>query len=180
MKFDEELWKRRAWDRHCKAVKSGKDARLATAKWTEDVRYSHGLRVVVEWCDARGLKVNFARRHGGIYYVGRKEILISSRASPKVQLHYLLHECGHHLIKPDKSGRYSMGYENSDPKAQNRINHRIDVVDEEFEAWHRGWKLALRLGIMESEEKEDYDVTRVKMLHSYLLWATKAKGYENS
>ena len=180
-KFDEKLWKQRAWDKHCKAIRSGKDPKSATLRWSEDVRYATGLRSVVGWCDARGLKVTFSRKGGGIYYPVRKEICISSQASPKTQLYLLLHECGHHLINPDnKFGRYSKGYDSSDPEVTKTVHHRLDVLEEEFEAWHRGWKLACRLKVMEPEEKEEYDKLRIKMLKSYLLWATKAKGYENA
>lgn len=175
------MWKRRAWDKHCKSIRSGKDPKAATAKWSEDVRCAFALRTLVEWCAARGLRVEFSRKGGGIYYPIKKEICISSQASPKTQLYLLLHECGHHLINPDsKYGRYSKGYDISDPEVTKTTHHRLDVLEEEFEAWHRGWKLALRLNIATPDEKETYDKLRVKMLKSYLLWATKAKGYENA
>jgi hypothetical protein len=177
--FDLELWNARAWDRFQKAIQAGKNADRATKRWTEDRHYVSALRVVVEWCEARSLTVTFCKRSGGIYYTADKEIKVSGRASPKHQLHILLHECGHHLIgSKDKYERYGMGYGNQDPDVKRSFHHRIDIVDEEFEAWHRGWKLARRLGALTKKDKAAFDRTRVAMLRTYLLWATKAPGYE--
>jgi len=177
--FDHEVWQARAWDRFQKAIVAGNDQDRVTQRWSEDIKYVSALRVVVEWCESRSLIVTFCKRGGGIYYSADKEIKISGRASPKHQLHILLHECGHHLIGiKDKHERYGMGYAVTESNDKKTFHHRIDIVDEEFEAWHRGWKLALRLGALNKFDKPGFDKTRILMLRTYLLWATKSPGYE--
>jgi len=177
--FDRELWTARAWERHTKAIQAGTDQVRSTMRWIEDLKYIDALRVVVEWCEARSLAVVFSKRSDGIYFAADKEIRVSGRASPKHQLHILLHESGHHLIgNKEKHQRYGMGYTNDDPHVKRTFHHRLDILEEEYEAWHRGWKLGSRLGVLSKHDKVPFDRTRVRMLRTYILWASKAPGYE--
>ena len=175
--FSAELWRARAWKRFERAIRRGEDKERATRTWTVDVAYIAPMGHLIAWCYERGIDVKFVTRGGGVYYPEDKVIKISGRIRPMSQLHFLLHECGHHLIGDrDKRERFGMGYNQVDhPNIKRTFHHRVDIVDEEFEAWQRGWKLAQRLGLRIS--KVDYDRTRVEMLRTYMKWALKVDGY---
>lgn len=172
--FDPGLWRQRAWDRH---KRSGSKAKGSLGQWILDSASIAGLETLVDWCYGRGIKVTFTRCYGGVYDAEDRCITINGRLRPDKQLHFALHECGHHLIgAKDRHERYGMGYsQGRDPQAKRTFHHRCDVVDEELEAWHRGWKLSQRLGIHLS--KAAYDQTRVEMLRTYMKWALRLKGY---
>lgn len=173
--FDQELWRSRAQARYQRARASqGEDA--AGSHWTRDCAHVAALAVLVDWCTERGIEVVFCRRGGGIYYPEKKRIKISGRLLPERQVHFLLHECGHHLIgDSEKHERFSMGYSQDDPVVTQTFRHRCDVVDEEYEAWWRGAKLAKRLRL--SIDKESFNRTRAEMLKTYFKWALKTDGY---
>lgn len=178
--FDAELWRARAWNRYQRALNRGSDRQAALRFWSEDVAHVGPLNKLVDWCVERGIVVKFVRRGGGVYYPDARQIKISGRMRPKQQLHFLLHECGHHLIGDrDKRERFGMGYNQvSHPNIKRTLHHRVDIVDEEFEAWHRGWKLAVRLELRIN--KADFDRTRTEMLKTYMKWALKVDGYGDS
>ena len=181
MEFDADVWRARSWDRLSKALRAKRPESSAYKKWLNDIKHIESLRVVVEWCSARSLTVTFCKKAGGMYYTDDKEIKISGRASPQRQLHLLLHECGHCLIgDKEKDERFGMGYSRSDDQKVNRTaHHRLDILEEEFEAWHRGWKLAVRIGALGETDKTDYDKTRTQMIFTYVRWTAKQPGFEN-
>lgn len=132
----------------------------------------NGIRTVVEWCDARSLDVVFTRIHGGEYDANTKTITVSGRASPESQLFILLHEVGHHLIDTcgTSRARCSKGY--SLPGTNdNSMHFKVDTIEEEFEAWDRGRRLAKRLGIKLNSEK--FNAYKVSSIKSYLQWAVQ-------
>jgi hypothetical protein len=75
----------------------------------------------------------------------------------------MLHECGHYLIgEKEKHERYGMGYSQLDPAVKATFAHKSDVVEEEYEAWWRGLKLARRLNI--ALDKSRFDEVRLSTL----------------
>jgi len=168
--FDQDVWLSRSNKKHAKNAK----------KRAQEHAAIKGLAVIVAWCTSKNFTVNFSKSSGGIIYTETKEIFVCSRVSPMQQLYLLLHECGHLLIGfKERHQRFGMGYTVSNSSALKRsYHHRLDILEEEFEAWHRGWKLGERLGVMSSENKVQFDRTRIRLLRSYLLWASKAPGYE--
>ena len=171
-RFDPETWLERAIQRRDRAIARGvTDEQADTALVYERINIS-SLRVVVEWAEARTLTVNFTKEGDGKYSPSDKEITVSGRASPATQLHVILHECGHHLVGNDeKRERFGRGYANTDADNKKTLRHRLDVLEEEFEAWNRGKKLATRLGV--PLDKMAYDRTRDRMLKSYADWVSK-------
>jgi len=129
------------------------------------------LATVVDWCNFKGLRVVFGKVCGGTYITGEKVIKLAGRASPEKQLYMLLHECGHHLIGFDgEDERFGMGYPYAeDPNVNATFHHRIACLEEEIEAWHRGWKLAKRLHLQ--LERQTFDKVRLECLRSYIKWA---------
>jgi hypothetical protein len=102
-----------------------------------------------------------------------KEINICSRKGVEKKLYSLLHECGHALIRENWSkfskefpAHAECGY---DGRKNRTDNYRISLVEEEYEAWKRGKRLAKRLGI-ELDEKR-FEKHKVQCLMSYMYWA---------
>lgn len=130
---------------------------------------------VVEWVRARGYDVVFTGGEAGAYNPKLNRIELSGRLSTERQLHVLLHECGHFLIEgigDSRSKKYPNGYARIDEKIEGRdVIHKIDVIAEEFDAWHRGLRLAERLQIY--IDTDAFNKTRAKMLMSYIHWATR-------
>ena len=57
--------------------------------------------------------------------------------------------------------------------------HRIDILDEELDAWHRGWELALKLKVLSLNDKASFDKTRIRYVKTYVKWAARATGFES-
>lgn len=137
----------------------------------EETRYIDGIERVLQWCEGKGLCVDWVGRGGGSYDAGEKLITVSSRSLPRIQLLVLLHECGHHLIgKPKMHGRWSSGYSTSDISSHKTDLYKVDVLDEEFEAWGRGWNLGLKLGALHPSDRVAFNKYRVSMLKGYIKW----------
>lgn len=177
--FDAEVWRQRAWDRFRRAVRAKSKRRPAIgaeAQWVRDAKYIEKLKIVVDWCEARQLLVIFGRRQNGVYDANTKEIRLACRASPEKQLYYLLHECGHHLIgMKEHHERFGMGYPQTDPEVTRTYVHKLACLEEEFEAWHRGRKLARRLSL--DIDEEEFDKLRLECLRSYVSWAARRSVY---
>lgn len=168
--FDPGAWRARAWGRFERGVRRG--APGGEAAWARDVVAISDLGALVAWAGDRGLTVKFAKKTGGTYDGGGREILISSRLSPPRQVAYLLHECGHHLIEACEHGdRFRMGYPATDPRVRRTFHHRMTILEEETEAWHRGWRLAERLGL--GITRAAYDEVRLDCLASYVRWVVR-------
>jgi hypothetical protein len=128
------------------------------------------LQKIVDWCESRHLNVVFEKRFAGVYVMETQTIHLTTHVRPEKQLHYLLHEVGHFLIgmKPDHE-RFGNGYpQGENPKHIKSDVHKIACLEEEFEAWHRGWKLAKRLRL--SLDRTSFDRTRIECLKSYVGW----------
>lgn len=178
--FDKSVWRQKAWNRFQRLVReetTRPPARGAETQWARDVIYIEKLSSIVGWCEARALSVSFAKRPNGVYDPSGKEIVISARASPEKQAHFLLHECGHHLIgMKEHHERFGMGYPQTDPQKKKTIHHRISCLEEELEAWHRGWKLSKRLKI--GIDRTEFDRTRIDCIKTYIKWASRTKESE--
>lgn len=139
-------------------------------QYSREVAAIHGINKLVEWVAKKGIEVQFSKSSDGMYDPIRKQITISSRAMPETQLFFLMHECGHHLIGDrTRSERFGLGYSNCD---QRKLECRVDVVDEECEAWWRGYRLAQKLKVTFSRDR--FNQLRAQSLRSYFKWAVGA------
>lgn len=172
MEYSREAWVERA-KKLASKVPEKFDVLLA-----EDMYYIDALDKVIRWCDSKRLIVNFQWRAADSYCPDSKVITINKGSTPRIQLQVLLHECGHYLIgRPKSRDRYSMGYialKGSNPKLQRSLSHRIDVLDEEYEAWERGWKLGMRLGALHKMDRPSYNQIKVRMIKGYIKWVTES------
>jgi hypothetical protein len=171
--FDGKLWRDRSWARLRRATGDGRPTRSSEKKWAVDAYAIDDIERVVGWCDSRGIEVLFGRRSGGVYDEAAKKIIISAHAPPRKQLVYLLHECGHHLVSAAgvEDDRFKMGYSSAVGAGDRTFVHKLAVLEEEFEAWHRGWRLAKRLELTLS--REEFDTTRLECLKSYIRWTNR-------
>lgn len=148
---------------------------LAKAKKSRNpsnVQSVDGIDKLVKWSLNEGIKISFGRAHGGSYTTTTKSIVISSNLCATNQLHYLIHEIGHHLIAVGSRSmtRTSKGYKNPNSETSNdRSDHyKIDLLEEEYEAWARGLKHANDIDL-----KLDIDLfnkTKVNAIKSYVRW----------
>lgn len=175
--FDLQKWKSKIWDRYAKRISNSglTDAQrlIETKHMAEESESADGLNELISWCNLKRINVEFTNRKCGGGYIGQeKTIYINSTQSVEKQLFILLHECGHLLIDNKNETtefRFQYGYPASDPHIKRRFVHRCVVVEEEFEAWHRGRKLATKLGIKINDER--FSSTKASMLKSYMRWA---------
>jgi len=173
LEFDAELWKQRTWNRLKRVSKrDSKEKRdIAERQWYRDVVHIDKMKIVVDWCASKALEVRFGKRPGAMYDISSKTILVVGRAAPEKQLYYLLHECGHHLIgNKEHHERFGLGYPFADdPVVNTTFHHRVACLEEEMEAWTRGWRLSKRLRL--KLDRDDFDKVRIECLRSYIKWA---------
>lgn len=133
------------------------------------------MSTVIDWCSSKNITVQFGKKPGGVYNAVDRTITIAGRAAPEKQLYMLLHECGHHLIGFDEMDeRFGMGYPFvEDPVVNTTFHHRVACLEEEMEAWNRGWRLSKRLHLQ--LEREAFDKVRLDCLRSYIKWVNGRK-----
>ena len=176
MEFEPQKWRDRAWARFTRATRGRASddpviGRLEKRWYLETVAIED-MRRLMDWCRSKGLTVEFVTEQLGLYVMGDDHIRISSRLSPRKQVAILLHECGHHLCgASDSHGRFLAGYPETRPHVKRSMKHRISCLEEEIEAWHRGWKIATKLKL--SVTRDYFDEVRVDCLRSYVKWAAK-------
>ena len=177
--FDPELWRTRATKRFLKASAAGK--LTCGVKYNREMKAINDLDVLISWCHKKRIEVNFGRIPSGVYESHLQKIIVNGRLNPESQLFVLLHECGHHLIGDRRADeRFGQGY----PALTNRssvprsMTHRVDVIDEELEAWARGLKLAKRLKIVIDLPR--FNRIRTEYVRTYFKWALRVDGYTDS
>lgn len=171
--FNIDKWKSRAVKRFNAAIDNGKSASVATRKFSDDIKHIEALNTTITWCTKRGVKVIFGRT-APCFVPETKVIMLNATATPMQQLFFLLHETGHMLIGT-KNERFAMGYRQSDPSVTKTFRHKLDIIDEEFEAWDRGWRLSKRLGLQIS--RDEYQKLRCSSMKTYLKWGLNIDGY---
>ena len=172
--FDKKLWLERAGARLRRATRRGASSetkKVAEEKWLNDVGYIHRMDALIGWCSSKGISVSFGKKGGATYLTSEKTITMAGRMSPEKQFYYLLHECGHHLIGyTEEDERFGMGYpKHEDASVNTTFQHKMACLEEEIEAWNRGWKLAKRLNL--NVDRESFDFVRLDCLRSYVKWA---------
>jgi len=173
--LDPQLREDKAWSKFARVTKklSPEHRGVHARKLSCEISMINGLKVLVEWCASKKIEVLFTnRKYGGGYVEENKIIYINSKQSLEKQLFILLHECGHLLIDNNADNaefRFKYGYPTSDPNIKRKFVYRCTVIEEEFEAWHRGRKLATKLGIEIDDEK--FSIIKAYMLKSYMKWA---------
>ena len=99
-------------------------------------------------------------------------ISINSRQNLRYQLHTLLHEAGHALIRSRKD-KFEKEYPGL-KKRNNSVERKLDTLKEEFQAWDRGKKLADRLGL--DLDEAWWRRHKKNCLYDYVRWASNVGG----
>lgn len=170
-RFNVDSWRSRAWSRYQRA--QSRDRGKASDRFVRDILAIPAIEAIDAWCSRQGLTVNFSRSPNALYHGDEARIDVNANLAPETQMHLMLHECGHHLIKLDAErnpSSYAVRYSCVDHTQSKRgFGSRCDVVDEEFEAWHRGWLLAEQLGLQ--LDRCRFDNTKKSSLKTYVKWS---------
>ena len=175
--FALEVWRSRAAERLRRASRAHRAE--ARRRYKRDLKFSSGIGVIIEWAKKQGYSVKFKSVDGGGEVDDENKVIwVCHSFTPEHQFYVLAHECGHILIgERERGARFSMTSTPTSVTEKKTLHYRIEVIDEELEAWERGRKLAGRLGIR--IDKKKFHKFRVKYLQSYLKWALKIEGYED-
>lgn len=181
VEFLASTWRTAAENRCAKRIlKDPEETDLAYVQLAKDLRAIAGLEKLLDWTTAHNVSVGFEPDGDIALYPDIRYVKMSSRARPERQLYLLLHECGHFLIGSNRSPseRFGKGYSMmraAHPSFLRSAVHRIDVLDEELEAWARGRKLAKKLRI--AVDPNVWEKVRIECIKTYIKWACKAGGY---
>ncbi len=174
-RFSLDVWRSRADDKRRKATDA--QGPETSARRARDLKAIDGIAIVVDWCTNKGLNVTFDNKDQGSYNSDTKTVRCNSRSRPETQLFLLLHECGHFLIGDNSHEKFSLVEEaENNPTVKRMLAHRVDIISEELEAWHRGRTLARRLKI--KIKKQEWDKFRARCLKSYIKWCLKPGDFE--
>jgi len=169
--FDVETWKKRALARYKKRVLKSKQH--AIKQLANENQSIDSLKRLIDWCAARSQRVCFKRIVGGEYNCDTKVFTINANSTPENQMFILLHEIGHYMIKTCGTSRSksSFGYQFNEHDVDLTFHYRVDLLEEEYEAWDRGRKHAKRLKI--NIDHANYDKFKINSIKTYIMWAAK-------
>ena len=140
---------------------------------TRDLRAVDHLTVLVAWCQARNIEIDFRRMTGGEWDPESRFILCSSSARPEKQVYTILHEIGHWMYETRHAARSQATTE----ARKGSVRYAVDHLGEEYEAWNNGARVAAQLSIPLDESWECY---RIECLATYIDWASsRGKGYDD-
>lgn len=136
------------------------------------------LAKLCDWVNKKGWELQFDKYLYDSANEFEKTITICSRFGLEKQLFSLLHECGHLLIRKNLK-RFKENYPiqarseaiGKNKQLERTKKYKIDIVSEEYEAWHRGLKLAKKLNLRINEKK--YFEHMSECIYSYFEWAVK-------
>lgn len=154
------MWQDRAYQRYARAAPGR--AAAASRRFAHDSFAINGIELVVGWCASENIDVRFARvNDGGSYTAGA--ITVCSSLSVENQLYVLLHECGHHVLCQHVDVHKRFG------KVLKTNAYKVDLLQEELDAWKEGLLLAGRLGVCVDENK--FNKIKTDCVVRYMKWA---------
>jgi hypothetical protein len=130
---------------------------------------------VSEWAEEHGYQVVEGPDEEDACWSDVKQITIYSGQGVENRLYSLLHECGHALIRSN-----AKNFEHSYPahataeldgRKRRSDKYKVSLIEEEVEAWKRGYRLAKRLGVFIDEN--NFNKLKTKCLISYFNWAVE-------
>lgn len=100
-----------------------------------------------------------------------KKLLIRKDRKPEITFYYFLHEIGHMLVWNKKD--YDETYSHSEKYKPESQIYRVAEVEEEYEAWRAGLKLAKRLKLRLN--RATYEKIKARCIISYFIFALDRK-----
>jgi hypothetical protein len=127
---------------------------------------------LLEFCKKKKYQVinkNLKGEFGEIDF-NSKTITLCTSLNKEKRIFFLLHELGHLLINKDRKfgEEKAFGVLNFSKKS---LTNKISEIEEEYEAWHRGYKLAKKLQI--TLDRRKFEQTKAIALATYFHWAIK-------
>ena len=162
------------------ALKAKKEAALnrprPQRRRDEEALAARGITRMVKWFEKRGFNVSFGPRLNDEVFLQLRMVTIRSRSSLRSQLISLLHEAGHILLeeRPSYDERFGVGWNlvaRKNDKRKMTAAHRVQVLEEEIEAWNRGKGLSGRLRI--SVDEKLWNRIRYRCISSYSHYASQ-------
>jgi len=102
-----------------------------------------------------------------------KKLLIEIDVKSEHTFYYFLHEIGHMLLCQNSktyAAKYETVYEDFHATS---LTHKVNRVEEEFDAWKSGRRLARRLSL--KVNRREFEKLRTKCLASYMMWVVNRK-----
>jgi len=142
-------------------------------------KYSKYMSKVVKWAkEVKQITVVFTTGQVDRYLPEDRLIIINGSQTDENQFYTLLHEIGHAMNREvGSNGAYRYGkYQllaKSDitGKPIKSYAYRVQVIDEEMEAWKNGKELAEGLGVKIDEAA--YESCAAKCIMTYVDWASE-------
>ena len=119
-------------------------------------------------CARDGVTVLGAPGAEGAWWPGCRAIVLNTTSSLRVLVHSLLHELGHRSVDGSRRDRWR----NDGQEGAVSADDVLSVLDEEIEAWERGWDIAV--GMHLDLDPAGYARTRRRALVGYVRWAHSA------
>ena len=136
--------------------------------------FGASFNILANWLYDKGYNLHVDTDETNAFYREDKLICIDSRMGIEKRLYTLIHECGHLLIE-DRWSAYAKKYLHAGVRGDGRkmrsAKYRVSIIEEEVEAWEKGYRLAKRLNLYIDEEGFVKDKTEALM--SYFEWASK-------
>lgn len=141
-------------------------------------KYSKYINIATKWAkEVKQITVVFTTGQEDRYMPEDRLIVINESQSDENQLYTLLHECGHAMNRENGSleyryGKYKLLAKSDETgKPIKSYAYRVQVLDEEMQAWKNGKEIATTLGIKIDEVS--YENCAAKCIMSYVDWAAE-------
>jgi len=142
-------------------------------------KHSKYINKIVKWAkEVKQITVVFTTGQVDRYMPEDRLIVINESQSDENQLYTILHECGHAMNRETGSyGGYRYGKYQLLAKSDitgrpiKSYAYRVQVLDEEMQAWKNGKEIAEGLGVKLDEAA--YENCAAKCIMSYVDWASE-------
>lgn len=135
------------------------------------------LKLLENYCETRGWTVEYSEGEDQAIPASNL-IVLNRRHKPEILYYYFLHELGHMLMVIDDPD-YLTKYKVLNERTELSQTFRVGRVEEEIEAWNKGFEFAQFLGLPVNQLK--YEELKASLVSSYMLWAINRKTtHENT
>ena len=136
--------------------------------------YKSNIQKLIDYSNKKDFDVSFVRSSIGVSYVcfDKKKIVIDSRQNKEYQLYDLVHEVGHIEIETTNEKKLidirTEHHYVFNSFHRTSLTHKIEVLQEEINAWNIGEQVAKSLGIVLHKRK--FTQRKAKRIGSYVKW----------
>lgn len=140
--------------------------------------YGKDFKKIKRWVENKGFDLVVSNDGDYVSFVD-KVVVVNKRSSKENMIFSLLHECGH-ICQRQKMRNYFNDFKhqllgNDDRRKSRSYSYRVSVLEEEFDAWKRGRRLAKRLKI--NIDEDNYQRYKSRCIVTYAEWLTSRDWY---